>query len=111
MDTEVFSRTAIERAAAEASLPHEREHVTPYLYQHPELFRLRNVDAPKWAHRPDLRLTLDEPADFEMLQALLETVPHEASLEDILRAIRLHPELERLNHDVSHRDVEKPASW
>ena len=111
MDTEVFSLAALKRADSEARLQHEREHVTPYLYQHPELFGLRNVEAPEWARFPELRLTIDEPADFEMLKALIELVPRDASLEDILRAIRLHPEVEVLNRNVQHRHIDKPASW
>jgi len=77
MDTEVFSRHALERAHVEATQPLEREHVTPYLYQHPELFRLRNVEAPDWARRPDLRLTVDEMADLEMLRTLVGLTPED----------------------------------
>lgn len=111
MDTEVFSLAALKRADSDARRQHEREHVTPYLYQHPELFGLRNVEAPEWARFPELRLTLDEPADFEMLRALVELVPRDASLRDILQAIRLHPEVEALNRDVRHRHIDKPTSW
>jgi spore coat polysaccharide biosynthesis protein SpsF len=60
LDAEVFTRDALVRAHLEARLPYEREHVTPYIYNHPELFSLRNV-----VHSSDLsayRLTVDEPA-------------------------------------------------
>ncbi len=111
MDTEVFSREALERAYAEATEAPEREHVTPYLYQHPELFRLRNVEAPGWARRPELRLTLDEPADLELLRAVVGLVPGGADLATVLEALRMHPELEGINARVSHRYVERPDSW
>lgn len=111
MDTEVFSREALERAYAQATAATEREHVTPYLYQHPELFALRNVEAPGWARRPDLRLTLDEPADLELLRAMVALVPEGAGLEAVLEALRMHPELEGINAGVTHRHVEKPGSW
>jgi len=111
MDVEAFSRAALERANAEAAEPHEREHVTPYLYQRPERFRLRNVEALAGERWPELRLTLDERADFEMLAALLSLVAPDATLPDLIETLRLHPEIAALNSGVSHRHVEKPASW
>jgi spore coat polysaccharide biosynthesis protein SpsF len=68
LDAEVFSREALVRAHLEASLPFEREHVTPYIYQHPELFSLRNV-----MHTSDLsnyRLTVDEAADLKRVRQI-----------------------------------------
>ena len=37
----------LERAWAEARLHSEREHVTPYIWSHPDRFRLRLVPAPR----------------------------------------------------------------
>lgn len=111
MDTEVLSRLALERAHAEATQPHEREHVTPYIYQHPEIFRLRNVEAPDWASWPDLRLTVDEAADLEMLQVLLGNVGQLASSREVLACLRADAELATLNACVVHRHVEKRGGW
>ena len=49
LDCEVFSFDALERTWTEASLPTEREHVTTYIRNHPDIFRLLNV-----AHSTDL---------------------------------------------------------
>jgi len=40
MDAEVFSRTTLEKTAYEAKAASEREHVTLFMYRHPEMFRL-----------------------------------------------------------------------
>jgi spore coat polysaccharide biosynthesis protein SpsF len=46
---ESVNAAALLRAEAEAAAPHEREHVCPYLYGHPELFRLHRPLAPlRW---------------------------------------------------------------
>lgn len=108
MDTEVFSRAALIRAHLEATQPLEREHVTPYLYQHPEVFRLRNVEAPEWARWPELRLTLDEPADLEMLRAVAEVVGERAELKRLIETLRLHPDIVALSAQVAHRYVQRP---
>ncbi|HEX8658492.1 MAG TPA: NTP transferase domain-containing protein, partial [Hymenobacter sp.] len=42
-NVEVMSAAALRRAANEAIHPEEREHVTPYLRRHPELFRLETL--------------------------------------------------------------------
>ncbi|MDA3936693.1 MAG: glycosyltransferase family protein [Actinomycetota bacterium] len=111
MDVEVFSRQVLERAHADATLLGEREHVTPYIYQHPELFRLRNVEAPDWAKWPELRLTVDEDADIEVLREIVRLVPAESGLRHILEVIRAHPNVAAGNAAVAHRHVEKPRQW
>lgn len=111
MDVEVFTREALERADAEASLPHEREHVTPYLYQRPDTFRLRNVEAPEPARRPDLRLVVDEEADLDFLQALVADLGDRATLDEVIDLVSARPELCRLNSCVQHREVRRPRDW
>ena len=39
-DVEVFSFSVLETAWKNAQLPSEREHVTPYIYNHPEIFNI-----------------------------------------------------------------------
>ena len=43
LDVEVFSLRALKKACQEAKEPYQREHVTPYIYEYPETFRLANV--------------------------------------------------------------------
>lgn len=74
---EFVKAAALFRAEREARAPAEREHVCPYLYNNPGLFRLHRPPAPA-AWRADLRLTVDTPADFalaERLYAALEEYP------------------------------------
>jgi spore coat polysaccharide biosynthesis protein SpsF len=111
MDTEVFSLAALERAHAEAMQQYEREHVTPYLYQHPELFRLRNVEAPEWAAWPELRLTVDEAEDLEMLRRLVESAGPLATLQEMVSFLRSDSDMAVTNSTVNHRHISKPVRW
>src|SRR6185312_7877584 len=54
---EVIAVAALAAAMAETRDPADREHVTPFLYAHPERFRIRNFAAPR--PRPDLQLSVD----------------------------------------------------
>jgi len=90
MDTEIFSFSALEKAWKEAKLPSEREHVTTYIWNQPGLFRVREVK-----NSEDLsmvRLTVDEPEDYEMIKDIVANVP-ELSLPAILVYLREHPEV------------------
>ncbi len=68
LDVEVFSREALEIANAEAVTAFDREHVTPYLRT--ERFRqkalIHDVDL------SDLRWTVDESIDFEVVTSVFE---------------------------------------
>ncbi|GHV20995.1 hypothetical protein FACS189494_05720 [Spirochaetia bacterium] len=65
---------ALLRAEKEAALPHEREHVCPYLYDHPEIFKLRRPKAPKKWFAPDVRLTIDTGEDYENAKVLFNAL-------------------------------------
>ncbi len=55
-------------AAARAVDPYEREHVTPYVRRRPEEFVLALPFAPRPLRRPDVRLTVDTPADLAFMR-------------------------------------------
>jgi spore coat polysaccharide biosynthesis protein SpsF len=61
---------ALLRAEAEATAPHEREHVCPYLYGRPDLFSLHRPLAPRCWQGGHIRLTVDTAEDYEWAQAL-----------------------------------------
>jgi spore coat polysaccharide biosynthesis protein SpsF len=65
---------ALLRAEREAASPAEREHVCPYLYGRPELFRLHRPLAPRIWQFPSLRLTVDTPEDLLRAQVLVEAL-------------------------------------
>jgi glutamate-1-semialdehyde 2,1-aminomutase len=67
LDIEVFSFAALERAAAEATEPADREHVTPFLRKSPQFTR-RNFANPRDCSGE--RWTVDEAADFAMVEAV-----------------------------------------
>ena len=68
LDTEVFSFAALERAWLEASLPSEREHVTPYIWKTPSIFRVGNVTSER--DLSHLRWTVDHADDLAFVRAV-----------------------------------------
>ncbi|HEY0479167.1 MAG TPA: glycosyltransferase family protein [Kofleriaceae bacterium] len=70
-DVEVMTRGALETAWREAVRPLDREHTTPFLWDHPERFVTGNV---AWETGRDLsashRVTLDYPEDYTVIRAI-----------------------------------------
>jgi spore coat polysaccharide biosynthesis protein SpsF len=100
LDTEVMSFDALARAWQVARKPHEREHVTPYIYEHPTDFKLLSVagDEDYSAHR----WTVDTPEDLEFAQAVYARLKGDPafSWRDVLALLDREPELAALNRSV-----------
>ena len=98
LDVEVVRRGALEVARREATLPSQREHVTPFLYAHPDRFRIGQlVDG---VDRSALRWTVDEPEDLELVRevyAALHPAQPDFSTDDIHALLAERPDLSRLN--------------
>ena len=101
LDTEVFTKDALLRAALEAKLPSEHEHVTPYIWNHPELFRIATLEYER--DLSALRWTVDEPRDLEFVRAIY----HELAgrdvfpMHDVLGVLTKKPELGNINSDIT----------
>jgi len=68
LDVEVFSRRALAVAQEEAREGYQREHVTPYIYENPERFRLLSISST----RPEaaVRWTVDVQEDIELVRRI-----------------------------------------
>jgi spore coat polysaccharide biosynthesis protein SpsF len=103
LDTEVFSLGALARAWAEAAEPYQRTHVTPYFYQHPELFALLSVrQARDDSHQ---RWTVDTAEDLAFVRHIYERLGSgdEFGWQEVLDLLGREPELLALNRDVAQK--------
>lgn len=105
LDVEVFRFSCLAEAWSEATLTSEREHVTPFIHRRPERYRIGH-----YRQTPDLswlRWTVDEPADFAMVeavyQALYPTRPDFTTAE-IVAYLAEHPEVARINADITRNE-------
>ena len=73
-DVEVFKFSVLERAWKESKLKSEREHVTPFIRNNSngngnKLFS--SINFPCAYDLSNIRMTVDEPSDFELIQQLI----------------------------------------
>lgn len=105
LDAEVFTFKALDYAHKHAVLPSELEHVTPYILNHPEIFKIGN-----WTYQEDLsqlRWTVDEPEDFEFVRLVIELLyPKNRNfrMKDILELLRQKPDIEQMNTHITRNE-------
>jgi spore coat polysaccharide biosynthesis protein SpsF len=102
LDTEVFTFKGLEQAHRQATKKSEREHVTQYFHNNPNLFKLVKVENETDDSR--YRITVDEDADFEVVSrvfAALYTGQNDVfGIEAIKRFLDRHPEIQALNSSI-----------
>jgi spore coat polysaccharide biosynthesis protein SpsF len=104
LDTEVCTFSGLETAWREAVEPHQREHVMPFFYDHPERFRILH-----FTHDPDLgelRWTVDTPADLELVRRICAHFPGRMDFGwlDVLQLMEREPGLAQINAQVQAKN-------
>ncbi len=98
LDTEVFSFKTLKIAWKNAKLFSEREHVTPYIRNNPNIFKIVNFKSN--INSKNKRWTLDEPEDLEFIKIIYKNLYYEDSLfgmEKILDFLKKNPKVEKIN--------------
>ncbi len=105
LDTEVFTVAALERDWREARAPYQREHVTPFLYEHPELFRL--VSLRGQIDYSQYRWTLDTAEDLQLLRAIYARFSNQDNFgwREAVALMEREPELAELNSRVLQKSL------
>lgn len=105
LDTEVFSFDTLEKAFRNADLQSEIEHVTPYIRNHPDLFRIGNLNfEKKFDH---LRWTLDNQEDFEFISIIYDELYKKKSFikfKEVLKFLEKNKELMNINSHIERNE-------
>ena len=98
LDCEIFSFEILTKAWKNANLSSEREHVTLYIRNHPEIFKLGGLTND--VDYSELRWTLDEKEDFILINEIYENLYASNEffkMEDIIKLLEDKPELNDIN--------------
>ncbi|MHB9101240.1 MAG: cytidylyltransferase domain-containing protein [Sulfuricella sp.] len=105
---QVFATHVLEETERSTQDPADREHVSLYIYEHPELFSLRNVESGLPEKYRSYRLTVDTPEDFAVVNAVFEALyPANPAfgLTEMLGFLDSNPELLDLNRNIQQKAV------
>jgi spore coat polysaccharide biosynthesis protein SpsF len=109
LDVEVFSRESLERVYAivkdeEEKSPY-KEHVTYYMYKHPEEFNIYQLQAAPF-HRKDYRLCVDTLEDFKLVTHIYEYFQDKyVSIAEVIEYLDKHPEVAGINREIRQKNV------
>jgi len=95
-DVEVFAVSLLEQVEAATQEPYDREHVTTYVYGHPERYRLHGVEATGRRRRPDLHLSLDTAPDIALMQEIYGALwrpERDFGIDAVLDLLDVRPDL------------------
>ena len=105
LDTEVFSMQTLSRAWQQAKENYEREHVTPYIIEHPEEFRLLSVTGDQ--DHGGQRWTVDTPEDLAFVREVYRRL-HGKDIfawHEVLNLLESEPSLLDLNRSVVQKAI------
>ncbi len=103
LDTEVMSFETLEQCWSHADLPYQRSHVTPYVYENPEKFKILKVTGSNDCSSH--RWTVDTPEDLKFVRAVYERFGNrdDFSWHEVIAEMERHPELKAINQHIEQK--------
>jgi spore coat polysaccharide biosynthesis protein SpsF len=109
MDTQVFRLETLKKSFSMTNHPLDREHVSRHIRLNPQIFSQVHLVAGHDLHWPELGLTLDEKADYELLKNIIEYFGIESigfSLSEVIHLLKeIHPEWLEINRQVKRKGL------
>ena len=106
LDAQVFPTRVLAEVAGLTNDPADREHVSLYIYEHPERYRLLNVASGLPREVSDLRLTVDTAEDLALVTRVYdELYPNNPAfgLADIVALMEREPLLRTMNQHIQQK--------
>lgn len=102
LDLEIFPFEWLERAFREAGSLYDREHVSPYIYDHAKnrFYYRYKTDYSRY------RWTLDTPEDWEVIENIYGHFyhgTHDFYFEEIVKYMEEHPEVAAINQEIRQK--------
>lgn len=104
-DVEVFKFSALKKAWEDAALPSEHEHVTPYIWKRPEIFKLCNLKSDK--NLGNMRWTIDNIEDYDFIKNVYKHLFNKNEyfgMFEIIEFLKNNPEIEKINSHICRNE-------
>lgn len=103
----VFYAEALYAAYKNAETDIEKEHVTPYIYRHPELFKVKKIPYYLNINTSNYRLTVDTEQDFELADMLYRNLYKGQPIEnsEVYKYLDANPEVRAINLSVKQKTI------
>lgn len=105
LDVKVFSTDLLDEVDRATDDPADREHVSLFIYEHPEHYRIRSIGAVGVLRRPAWRWTVDTPDDLAFVRTVVAALGKSFSAREAARYLDAHPDVAAINQHVSQKPV------
>lgn len=105
-DIEIFSLNSLYKAFKNAKKDYEREHVTPYLYDINNNFRILSYK--NSINYSNYRVTLDTEEDFQVIKAIYEDLFNTKGyflLQDVVEFFKKNPKVAEINKKIEQKEL------
>ena len=108
VNAQVFPTSVLAEVASLTDDPNDREHVSLYIYEHPQKYRLHHLAPSAQMNRPDVRLTVDTMEDLALIERIFERLyPVKPAFDtrDVIALLDREPELLEVNAHVVQKSA------
>ncbi len=105
-DVRLFTLDVLKKAIDLTDDPIDRIHGSYFIYRRPDIFRLGGWRADEKLNRPEIRLTLDEYADYKLLKKIFDALylaKPNFTAEDVIDLLNDQPEWVKINAGVKQK--------
>ncbi len=106
LDAEIFNLDTLKKSHNEAKENYQREHVTPYIYEHPRLFKINHIKNEK--DLSHMRWTVDEKEDLDFVRQIYKRLFKKGkifSMEEIVALLKKEPRLLEINKGIKRKPL------
>lgn len=106
-DIEVFKFRALEKAWKEATSESDKEHVTPFIHRNSTFNNKLSFTSYNYTgenNYEQVRLTVDEPADFEVIKLLVEKLGTDQDWKTYSDYYLSNKEIQKINHHIKRNE-------
>jgi len=107
-DVQVFPTKILAGVATTTDDKLDREHVSRYIYHHPEKYKIHNWEPTEENCWPDLRVTLDEQEDYDLINKIFEILlksNEDFTMEDVINLCKNNRDLVKINKHVKAKEI------
>lgn len=104
----IFPTKILEEVSQITQDPIDRENVSNYIYEHPDRYTVGHLPCPPELNHPEIRLTVDELDDFELVKTIFEhltPINPDFRTIDIIKFLEPDYEIKNINMHVKQKEL------
>lgn len=110
--SELISMRALEKIKKSAKNDYQKEHLTIFIQENPQLFKIEMIDPEPIFARQDINLAVDTFDDFKLIKEIYKKLYVEGKIVDLTKVIKMlddNPQIKKINENVKASEINRYA--